>query len=105
METKKEQCYAIQFCVCLDKTPQKTRKMLHQAYTGRCLCDRSILRWHAAFAREGCPSTELIPHVGQPVTVHTKVNVNIVAVAIREECHSSTHKLAELLNISQISVN
>ncbi len=99
--------------------------MLHQAYTNRCLCDCLILRWHSAFAREGCQLAELclilqwhavfaregchlaelIPYGGRPVTVRTEVNVNTVAVAIREKHHSSILKLAELLNISRISVN
>ncbi len=37
--------------------------------------------------------------------VSTEVNVNMVAVVIREECHSSTRKIAKLLNISRMSVN
>ncbi len=60
MEIKKEQHYAIQCCVRLGKTLQETRKMLHQAYTDRCLCDRLILRWHTAFVREGHQSVEII---------------------------------------------
>ncbi len=38
--------------------------MLLQAYTDRCLCDRSILQWHTGFAREGHLLVELIPHGG-----------------------------------------
>ncbi len=79
--------------------------MLHQAYTNRCLRDRSILWWHTTFRREGRQLAELIPHGDQLATVHTEVNVNMVTVAIREECHSSTRELAKLLNISQTSVN
>ncbi len=48
---------------------------------------------------------ELIPHGGQLVMVRAEVNVNMVAVAIKEECHSSTRKFAKLLNISRTSVN
>ncbi len=55
--------------------------------------------------REGHQLTELIPHGGRPATVRTEVNVNTGAVAIREERLSSTHKLAELLNIYRMSVN
>ncbi len=105
MENKKEQRYRIQFCVRLGKTLQETLEMLHQVYTNRCLCDRSILWWHTAFMREGCQSAELIPHDGRPAIMRTEVNVDTVAVAIREECHSSTRKLAKLLNISRTSVN
>ncbi len=57
------------------------------------------------FTRKGCKSVELIRHSSQPVTVRTEVNMNTVAVAIREERHSSTHKFAKLLTISQTSVN
>ncbi len=39
------------------------------------------------------------------VPVRTEVNVNTVAVTIREEHHSSTCKLAKLLNSSRTSVN
>ncbi len=46
MEIKKEQRYAIQFCVCLGKTLQEARETLHQVYTDRCLCGRSSLQWH-----------------------------------------------------------
>ncbi len=78
--------------------------MLHQAYTDRCFCDRSILQWHTAFVRKRLQSVELIPHGGRPATVHIEVNVKIVAVAIREERHS-TPQLAKLLNIYRTSVN
>ncbi len=88
MEIKKEQRYAIKFCVRSGKTLQETREMLHQAYTGRCLCDRLTLWWQTAFAREGHQSVELIPHSVRLAMVHTDVNVNMVAVAIREERHS-----------------
>ncbi len=74
--------------------------MLHQAYTDRCLCDRSILQRHTVFAREEHQLAELIPHGGRPAMAHTEVNVNKMVVAIREEHHSSTCKLTELLNIS-----
>ncbi len=47
----------------------------------------------------------LIPYDGQPTMVRTEINVNTVAVVIREEYHSSTRKLAELLNISRTSMN
>ncbi len=96
---------AIQYCVRLGKTLQKTREMLHQAYTDKCVSGHLILRWHTAFAREECQSPELIPHGGWPAMAYTEVNVNTVAVAIREKHHSSTRKLAKLLNISQILVN
>ncbi len=79
--------------------------MLHQAYIDRCLCDCSILGWHTAFTREGCQSAKLVSHDGQPAMVRTEINVNMMAVVIREKHHSLTYKLAELLNISQMSVN
>ncbi len=85
MEIKKEQRYAIQFSVRLGKTLQETREMLHQVYTDKCLCDHPILRWHTVFARERCQSVELIPHGGRLATVCAEVNLNTVAVAIREE--------------------
>ncbi len=105
MEIKKEQRPAIQFYVHLGKTLQETREILHQACTARCLRDHLILRWHTAFTREGCQSAEHIPHGGWLAMVRTEVNVNTVAFVIREEHHSSTCKLAELLNISRTSVN
>ncbi len=37
--------------------------------------------------------------------MRTEGNPNTVAVAIREECHSSTRKLTKLLNILRMSVN
>ncbi len=119
IEIKKEQLYEIRSCFCSGKTLQEDSCMLHQAYTDKYLCDRSILQWHTAFVREGHQSAELIPHGGRPAIVHTEVNVNTVTVAIREECHSwtlyspnwreechsSTCKLAKLLNISRTAVN
>ncbi len=63
---------------------QEAREMLHQVYTDRCLCDRSILQWHTVFVREGRQSAELIAHGGRWATVSTEVNMNTVAVAIRE---------------------
>ncbi len=57
--------------------------MLHQAHTDRY--DRSILRWHTAFAREERHLVELIPQGGQLVTMCTEVDMNTVAVTIREE--------------------
>ncbi len=64
MEIKREQRYAIQFRVRLGKTPQEICEMLHHSCTDRCFCDRSILRWHTAFTREGRQLVELIPHGG-----------------------------------------
>ncbi len=73
--------------------------MSHQAYTDRCLYDRSILRWHTEFTREGCQSVELIPQGGRLATVRIWWQLQ------SEERHSLTHILTELLNISQTSVN
>ncbi len=104
MEIIKEPCYVIQFCVRLGKTLQETCEMLHQVYADRCLCDCSNLQWHAAFVEEGRQLAKLISHSCRLATVRTEVNVNTVAVAIREERHSPTRKLTQLRNISRTSV-
>ncbi len=53
METKEEQRFVIRFYVRQCKSATATFQKLKETCEEQCLSRTTILRWHAAFAKEG----------------------------------------------------
>ncbi len=104
MDIKSEQHAAIRFCVHLNKTGAETVALLCEAYQEERLGRSMIRQWPHAFVK-GRQSTTLIPHGQQPATATTPINVDMVSMMIKEDCHWSMRKIPVILNKMQSSVN
>ncbi len=100
METKEEQRFTIRFYVRRGKSATATFQKLKETYGEQCLSRATILRSHAAFAKEGRKSAKVKPSTGRPKASVTAINVNTVNALMQEDRHLTMRGLSAIMNIN-----
>ena len=67
MQENIEQCYAIKFCVKLNKSATDTFASLTKVYGDATLLRTMVFKWHKAF-KEGRENVEDDPRSGRPIS-------------------------------------
>ncbi|KFM65576.1 hypothetical protein X975_25174, partial [Stegodyphus mimosarum] len=65
MEQHLEQCYAIKFCVRLNKTTMETLGIFQEAFKEEAMSYAMIFMWHKRF-KDGCGNVEDDDRSGRP---------------------------------------
>ena len=71
------QCYAIKFCLKLNKSATETFASLTQAYGDATLSRTMVFKWRKAF-KEGRENVEDDPRSGRPISSTNDQNVEVV---------------------------
>ena len=94
-----EQCYAIKFCVKLNKSPSETVQLLSEAYPTDRLSKTQIYEWHKRF-RDGRENVESELGQGRTATSTTQENIIAVENLLNENPRLTVRKIAGTLGIS-----
>lgn len=101
-----EQRANIKFCFKLGKTLTETHQILIKVYGDDCLSrGRVHERYTRLKVKEGRESLEDDEHVGQPKSVITQENIEIVRVFIKNQPKSSLRFMEVELNMSKDSIH
>ena len=100
MEQHLEQCYAIKFCVRLNKTATETLGMIQEAYKEEAMTHAMVFMWNERF-QDGPGNVKGDNHSGKPSLSQMDQNVERVHELLNNDHRLSIRLISDELRLSQ----
>jgi len=104
MQENIEQCYAIKFCVKLNKSATETFASLTKACGDATQSRTMVFKWHKAF-KEGQENVEDNPRSGRPISSTNDQNVEVVRAVMAKDHRLSVRMIAEETGLDKSAVH
>ena len=104
MQENIEQCYAIKFCVKLNKSATETFASLTKACGDATQSRTMVFKWHKAF-KEGQENVEDNPRSGRSISSTNDQNVEVVRAVMAKDHRLSVRMIAEETGLDKSAVH